>query len=109
MPQIEINGNIATVRIGSQSKDYEIEYRDGHPHFIDEPQVGIRIGNRGRKVWHSCLDIKKNKRWNPLIPPLAPKWTLDCYAPLNSINRGLYYMQIVDFWENIPDSEKSKR
>ena len=107
--KVTISETTAIVTIGKESRRYDVEWIDGMPRFTSPVLAGVLIGRRGSKAWLSSLHIKKHARWNPAIPGAAPQWVLDPTRPLNSIAKNLYNVQVVNFWDLIPDTLKSTR
>lgn len=113
--KVEIKGNEAIVKIGGEARSFPIEYKEGHPCFVQSVQVGVKLGKAGSKVWSSNLGIYKNDRFSKYPDPQMAKlagiseYVLGACSPLNSINRNFVNVEIVAFWDCVKEEQKSKR
>jgi hypothetical protein len=108
--KLELNPEAKTATIKSSSEQRTVPiYLDsqGFPEFAEPLRVGVRLGKSGQKIWLSNGQICRNTRYSKLSG--NSEFLLSAYSPLNSINRDFVHVQIVDFWDNIPENLRSRR
>ena len=113
--RVRLAGQQAIVTVGGVTKTVqvlEIGYGMGPLRqmtelpIIEPISVGVRIGRSGQKLWRSEASIKFKTRVHSSGESIFTLWAP---CPLNSVNRAHTFSTIEMFWEEVPDSLKSKR
>jgi hypothetical protein len=104
---IKITDTHAEIKIGNSIQEIPVEWVDGMPQFIESPTVGVRLGKSGSKIWVSKARLVKNSNYSALRG--NSEYLIDAFSPLNSINRNFVAVQITHFWEDVPETQKSRR
>ena len=110
MNKVKVLQNTAIVTINGDTREFPIEWRDGMPWLNGEAAwVGVKLGRTGQKVWLSKARICRNARYKASGLSGTPEYVLDAYSPLNSINHEGVFVQIMAWWDKVPDGAKSQR